>query len=31
MNTNTLQDDSAGRMEMHCNPAIVTYKNTICQ
>ena len=27
-NTNTLQDDNAGSMEMHCNPAIITYKNT---
>ena len=27
-NTNTLQDDNAGRMEMHCNPAIIAYKNT---
>ena len=27
-NTNTLQDDDAGSMEMHCNPAIIIYKNT---
>ena len=27
-NTNTLQDDNAGSTEMHCNPAIITYKNT---
>ena len=28
MNTNTVQDDTAGSIEMHCNPAIITYKNT---
>ena len=25
-NTNTLQDDDAGSMEMHCSPATITYK-----
>ena len=28
-NSATLQYDSAGSMEMHCNPATVTYENTI--
>ena len=27
-NTNSLQEDNAGSMEMHWNPAIITYKNT---
>ena len=24
----TLRDDNAGSMEIHCNPALITYRNT---
>ena len=29
LQTNNLQDDSAGSMKIHCNPASITYKNII--